>query len=87
MVATDPILLQTTNSFQRGDAKGVVAAILASESEGGSPQNPRVLAARGEGGSAPGPPRQDKEEKATFNLDVSHPQDMGSGTYIFHSKL
>ena len=48
----------------------VVVALLASEPKDGSPQNPRVLEAEGEGGSPRGPPQRDKQP-TRFNLGSS----------------
>ena len=46
----------------------MVRALHASEATSGSTQNPRVLAAEGEGGSAPGPPQRDKGGGPKFQI-------------------
>ena len=67
MVAADPSLFQTEGGLQRKAAEVVVAALLATEQKDGSPQNPRVLEPKAEGGSAPYPPQRDKQPRR-FNL-------------------
>ena len=47
-----------------------MAALLATEQKDGSPQNPRVLEPKAEGGSAPYPPQRDKQPRR-FNLGTS----------------
>ena len=70
MVAADPSLFQTEGGLQRKAAKVVVAALLASESKVGSPQNPWVLEPEAEGGGAQCPPQRDKQPRR-FNLGTS----------------
>ena len=68
MVLAEPSLFSRPSHLPRQAAHGVVQALLASESTPGSPQNPRVLAAEGEGGSAAGPPQRDKKGGPKFQI-------------------
>ena len=68
MVTADSSLFSKPSRLSRQAAKGVIHALLASESVSRSTQNPRVLAAEGEGGSAPGPPQRDKGGGPKFQI-------------------
>ena len=70
MVAADPSLFASEGGLQRKATEAVVAALLASEQQTGSPQNPRVLEPEAEGGSTKYPPQRDKEP-TRFNLGTS----------------
>ena len=68
MVAADSSLFSKPSRSSRQAAQGVVQALLASKATSVSTQNPGVLAAKGEGGSAPGPPRRDKGGGLKFQI-------------------
>ena len=71
MVTADASLFRSHFGLPRHAAMGVIQALLATEDQGGSTQNPRVLAPEGEGGSAPGPPQRDKSPTPKFQIGAS----------------
>ena len=71
MVAADPSLFSSNKSSLLTSATQVVGALLATEGPQHPDSTPWVFGAEGEGGSAQGPPQQDKTKTSKFQLGAS----------------